>query len=136
MVERGIRTYFVNRDYRTDGIYLVIILLKSCVLFCCSGCCCFAFSICKYRLDLNKVARLRADQILRAREQECARDGRPLLLSDFMEQWAASMPGVDTPDHNLLKVNRNSPMHHQAIFSLLSCLLRFRSLVDFFVCLS
>lgn len=84
---------------------MVVSFSKSYVLFCC---CCFSLLLSKYQLDLNKVARLRADQILRAREQECARDGRPLLLSDFMEQWAASMPGVETPDHDLLKVNKNT----------------------------
>ncbi|CAM9866190.1 unnamed protein product [Ascophyllum nodosum] len=61
-----------------------------------------AYSI-KFRLDLDKVARLRAHQILRAREVECDRDGRSLLLSDFMEEWAASMPDIDTPDRDLLK---------------------------------
>lgn len=55
-----------------------------------------------YRLDLNKVARLRAHQILRARQAE--EHDRPLSLADFVEQWAASMPGVDTPEVSLLKV--------------------------------
>lgn len=30
----------------------------------------------------------------------------PLSLSDFMERWATSMPGVETPSQDLLKVQR------------------------------
>ena len=60
-----------------------------------------------YRLDLDKVARLRAHQILRAHEAEAEAEGDgplSLTLADFEERWAAAMPGVDTPSQDLLKV--------------------------------
>ncbi|CAN0577698.1 unnamed protein product, partial [Ectocarpus sp. 12 AP-2014] len=60
-----------------------------------------------FRLDLAKVARLRAHQILRAQEAEMnggggGGDGSSSLhgsgglisLGEFMDRWAASMPGV------------------------------------------
>lgn len=63
-----------------------------------------------YRLDLDRVARLRAHQILRTHDAEGngnnginTHDG-PLSLSEFTERWATSMPGVDTPSQELLKV--------------------------------
>ncbi|CAM9791138.1 unnamed protein product [Ectocarpus fasciculatus] len=66
-----------------------------------------------FRLDVAKVARLRAHQILRAHETEMNDGGGgggslhggggPLSLGEFMDRWAASMPGVDTPSQDLLK---------------------------------
>lgn len=73
-----------------------------------------------YSLDLDRVARLRAHQILRKHEAEANGDGGggvntghpddegPLPLSEFMERWATSMPGVDTPSRDLLKVLRHT----------------------------
>ncbi len=76
-----------------------------------------------YSLDLDRVARLRAHQILRKHEAEVNGDGSdggvgantghpddegPLPLSEFMERWATSMPGVDTPSRDLLKVRRHT----------------------------
>lgn len=68
-----------------------------------------------YRLDLDRVARLRAHQILRAHEGEGGGNSNsnngganngdgPLSLSEFTDRWATSMPGVDTPSQDLLKV--------------------------------
>ncbi|CAM9969634.1 unnamed protein product, partial [Laminaria digitata] len=60
-----------------------------------------------YRLDSEKVARLRAHQILRLHEKEAEAEGDgplSLTLSEFEERWAAAMPGVDTPSQDLLKV--------------------------------
>ncbi|CAM9664068.1 unnamed protein product [Ectocarpus sp. 6 AP-2014] len=67
-----------------------------------------------FRLDLAKVARLRAHQIMRAHEAEMNGgggggssslhgSGGPISLGEFMDRWAASMPGVDTPSQDLLK---------------------------------
>lgn len=59
------------------------------------------------------MARLRAHQILRAHEAEMNGGGGssslhgtggPISLGEFMDRWAASMPGVDTPPQDLLKV--------------------------------
>lgn len=60
------------------------------------------------------MAKLRAHQILRAHEADVNGSGSnvhpddvgPLSLTDFMERWATSMPGVETPSQDLLKVQR------------------------------
>lgn len=57
------------------------------------------------QLDMDKVARLRAHQVLRA--HTASSPDVPMTLRDFTEQWASSMPGVDTPSKELLKVRLN-----------------------------
>ncbi|CAM9721473.1 unnamed protein product, partial [Choristocarpus tenellus] len=51
-------------------------------------------------LDLDAVARLRAHQLLRAHPDS---HDKGWDLEDFTNQWASTMPGVDTPDLDLLK---------------------------------
>lgn len=51
-------------------------------------------------------------------------DVGPLSLSDFMERWATSMPGVETPSEELLKVCRLVYS-----FELFRCIVAFFSVV-------